>query len=372
MDGNDYHAFRKYCIPCAAKPLRFAAYLMLLGALTAMTAPIAHAAGEQDAAKNSGWGAAKEVPLTELTKEDASAASKELKNTRLSCSTDFSTLPDPVYAAFDANCYVRARELAEAAAAKDNAQAHTLLGQIYEQGLSVAQDSNKAAEYYAKGAKLGDVHSQFALAVMLTEGRGIKRDKKLAVHFYEMAAEKNHAVALYNLALLYVAGDDVAEDLNKAAKLMEKAASLDHAAAQYDLAAFYKEGAGVPQSDTKSTYWLGRAAEGGYTNAELEYGIALFNGKGVAKNEKAGIVMIQRAAEKGNPLAQNRLAHAFARGAGVKQNAVEAVKWHILARDSGVDDFNLDLLTGAVTKDERTKAERSAYDYQQATDALLQ
>lgn len=333
---------------------------------------MAGATGKEEAAKQSGWGDVKEVSLTELTKEEAETAKKELNNTRLSCSMDFSTLADPAYAAFDANCYVRARELAEAAVAKNNGPAHTLLGQIYEQGLSVPQDYNKAAEWYAKGAKLGDVHSQFALAVMLTEGRGIKRDKKLAARFYELAAEKNHAFAMYNLGLLYVAGEEVAEDLNKAAELMEKAAALDHAPAQYDLAAFYKEGAGVEQSDAKATYWLGRAAESGFTDAELEYGIALFIGKGVAKNEKTGIDMIRRAAEKGSPLAQNRLAHAYARGAGVKQDAVEAVKWHILARESGVNDFNLDLLVGAVTNDERTKAEKSAFDYQQATDALLQ
>jgi TPR repeat protein len=152
---------------------------------------------------------------------------------------------------------------------------------------------------------------------------------------------------------------------------MERAAQLEHAAAQYDLAAFYKEGRGVPKDEQKAVYWLGKAADAGLTNAELEYGIALYLGKGVKKDETAGFSMLRRAAEKGNPVAQNRLAHAFAQGRGTKSDAVAAVKWHLLSRQSGVTDFNLDKLHAAVTPEERTAAEKAAYDWQQETAALL-
>lgn len=278
---------------------------------------------------------------------------------------------DPVYAAFEAGRYMETKALAEQAAGKGDATSITLLGQLYEQGMGVPQDFGKAAEWYAKAAELGDVHAQFALGMMLVEGRGLKENKAKAAKFFELAAAKNHAIAIYNLALIYVEGVARPQDLDKAAQLMERAALLDHASAQYDLAAFYKEGRGVPKDDQKASYWLGKAADAGLTNAELEYGIALYLGKGVKKDEAAGFTMLRRAAEAGNPVAQNRLAHALATGKGTKPDAIAAGKWHLLSRQSGVNDFGLDGLLGALKPDERTKAEKAAYDWQQATAALL-
>lgn len=63
---------------------------------------------------------------------------------------------DPAYAAFDIGHYMEAKKLAEEAAAKGDAAANTMLGQLYEQGLGVPQDFNKAAEWYTKGAAAGD------------------------------------------------------------------------------------------------------------------------------------------------------------------------------------------------------------------------
>ena len=279
---------------------------------------------------------------------------------------------DPIYAAFDEGRYQEAKNLAEAAAAQGDGPAHTLLGQMYEQGLGVPQDYAKAAEWYVKGAALGDVHSQFSLGVLLAEGRGIKENKKQAADFFELAASKNHPVALYNLSLIYVDGFVRPQDLAKAAELMERAANLDYAPAQYDLAAFYKEGRGVPRDDAKVVYWLGRAAEAGHNNAELEYGIMLFNGKGIPKNEKLGLDFIRRSAEKGNPVAQNRLARAYAYGAGTKVDVIAAGKWHLLSREAGMSDFNLDQLLGSLSQEERAKVEKEARDWEQSMAALLQ
>jgi hypothetical protein len=280
--------------------------------------------------------------------------------------------PDPIYGAFDSGKYQEAKTLAEAAAANGDGPAHTLLGQMYEQGLGVPLDLSKAVEHYAKGAALGDVHSQFSLGVLLAEGRGIKENKKQAADFFELAAAKNHAVAIYNLSLIYVEGFSRPQDFEKAAQLMEQAANLDYAPAQYDLAAFYKEGRGVPRDEAKVAYWLGRAAESGLPNAELEYGIMVFNGKGVPKNEKAGLEFLRLSAEKGNPVAQNRMARAYAFGAGVQIDPVTAGKWHLLSRQAGVSDFKLDQFLGNLSEDDRTKAEKAATDWEASMAALLQ
>ncbi len=85
---------------------------------------------------------------------------------------------DPAYAAYDAGRYEDALKLATEAAGRGEAQANTLIGDMYEEGLGVTKDNVKAAEWFTKGAVAGDMHAQFRLGVMLGEGRGIKKDKK--------------------------------------------------------------------------------------------------------------------------------------------------------------------------------------------------
>ena len=279
---------------------------------------------------------------------------------------------DPAYAAFDRGQYIKARELAEKQAANGVVASNTILGILYERGLGVKIDASKAAVWYANGAQLGNQHAQFALGLMLAEGRGIKKNKKQAAQFFELSAGQGNVDAMYNLALMYVNGDALPQDYKKAAELMERAAKGGLAVAQYDLAALYKEGVGVEKSMRTSAFWLQKAAEAGMTNAELEFGIALFLGQGVEKNEKLGFEMFRRSAEKGNPVAQNRLARAYANGLGTKPDLVEAAKWHMLSRQSGVSDFRLDQMLAGLSQDERGKAQKSALLWQRSSDAMLQ
>src|SRR5262249_6201373 len=79
-------------------------------------------------------------------------------------------------------------------------------------------------------------------------------------------------------------------------------------------------------------------------DAMVEYGIALFNGSGVAKNEEEAARFILRAAHRGSPIAQNRLAHILAAGRGMPADPVEAIKWHLIAKEAGLGDVKLDSL----------------------------
>ena len=52
---------------------------------------------------------------------------------------------NPSYTAYALGKYMTARKLAEAEAANGSKEAYTLLGEIYSEGLGVAQDDQKAA-----------------------------------------------------------------------------------------------------------------------------------------------------------------------------------------------------------------------------------
>ena len=139
---------------------------------------------------------------------------------------------------------------------------------------------------------------------------------------------------------------------------------------QYDLAAFYKEGRGVQKDEKKAAYWMCKAADAGLTNAELEYGIALYLGKGVKKNETAGFDMLRRAAEKGNPVGAEPARPCIRRGRGTKSTRSRRQMASALA-PIGCQRFRPRPLPWRAQPDERTKAEKAAYDWQQATAALM-
>lgn len=284
--------------------------------------------------------------------------------------TETTTINDPAYAAFDQGLYIQALKLAEEAAKRGEAEAHTLIGQIYEQGLGVAKDEVRAAEAYAKGAALGDMHAQFQIGMMLAQGRGVAKNLDKAASFFELASSQNHALAQYNLALIHIDGFARQQDYAKAAALLEKAAAQDHPQAQYDLGALYASGQGVPKDIDKAAYWTGLAAKAGLADAQLEYGIMLINGKGVPKDEKQGVALLRAAAEKNNPVAQNRLARSYAFGVGVDVDTVEAAKWHLLARGAGASDGRLDVFLSGLPADKREAAEKAANEWRQQSDVF--
>jgi hypothetical protein len=69
---------------------------------------------------------------------------------------------------------------------------------------------------------------------------------------------------------------------------------------------------------------------------------------------------LAKAARKGNPIAQNRLANILAVGRGLQANAVEAVKWHIVAKAGGVSDIPLDTFVQKQTPEIRAAGEKAA------------
>ena len=93
----------------------------------------------------------------------------------------------PSFKAYAQGQYMTARKLAETEAAQGSKEAYTLLGEIYEEGLGVAQDYTKAAEAYRKAADLGDANAQFSLGTFALAGQGLKKDDGVAADLFELS-----------------------------------------------------------------------------------------------------------------------------------------------------------------------------------------
>jgi hypothetical protein len=122
----------------------------------------------------------------------------------------------------------------------------------------------------------------------------------------------------------------------------------------------YKEGRGVQKDMSKAMRLMQQASVAGNLDAMVEFAIAQFNGEGINKDEPAAAQLFLKAAHLGSPIAQNRLARIRMAGRGMPADAIEAVKWHMVAKAGGASDPELDIFAGKQTPAVREAADTAA------------
>ena len=273
--------------------------------------------------------------------------------------------PDLAFGAFQRGEFLTAfRYATERVETAGDAKSMTLLAELYANGLGVAADDGKAAEWYRLAAARGDANAMFALAMFALAGRAGPRDREASAKWLAAAAKLGHPQAAYDLGLLYIEGQLFPQDFKRAAELFRVAAAAGSADAQYALGTFYKEGRGVPQDAHEAARLWAAAALADNTDAEVEYAIALYNGDGVSRDQAAAAALFRKAALAGSAIAQDRLARILSSGkadqSGAPPNAVEAIKWHLISRAGGETDLELDAYMDRADAATRDAAEKAA------------
>ena len=137
----------------------------------------------------------------------------------------------------EAQRYAEATKLFQKEAAKDNPRAMYYLGDMLNQGLGTHRQPLSATAWWEKGAYLGDVDCQLALASAYRAGLGVKLDPRQALIWDRVAAKHGSSEAMRNigganggfpgaqraLAQLLMTGDGVDKDPAAAYVLMRAA-----------------------------------------------------------------------------------------------------------------------------------------------------
>jgi len=140
--------------------------------------------------------------------------------------------------AYDRGDYVTAMNELHPLAEQGLASAQFYLGLMYENGQSVPQDYQEAAQWYLKAAKQGHDRAQNNLGKLYEEGLGVEQDHIIAVQWYQKAADQGLSAAQFNLAEMYVHGRGVKPNTDQAQVWYRKAAEQGHRKALAELRQF--------------------------------------------------------------------------------------------------------------------------------------
>jgi TPR repeat protein len=119
-------------------------------------------------------------------------------------------------------------------------------------------------------ADSGSASAQYWLADLYEYGLGVGRDPQKAVELLTKAAGQGFVPAEERLGEIYLHGSLVLQDLTLAQKWLGKAAATGNDVAQYDLSQIFDRGLGVPADPVQAYAWAAVAAAHGNALAQRE------------------------------------------------------------------------------------------------------
>lgn len=107
-------------------------------------------------------------------------------------------------------------------AEQGNDEAQACLSLIYEYGLGVPKNSEKALEWCRKSAEQGNFRSQAFLGLWYLEGKYVQKDEKEAIKWLTMSAEQGYDKAQIALGIIYQIDQGVPQNFEESVKWFTK------------------------------------------------------------------------------------------------------------------------------------------------------
>ena len=239
------------------------------------------------------------------------------------------------YEAFRRGDYGEARRAWSPLARAGDVDAQFNLGALFENGLGVAADAERAARWYRAAAQRRLDLARLALARLQRVGALEPDPDEGQIKLLEIAARRGLAEAQYELGVAYDRGLGVTQNHATAAGWYHRAAEQGLTDAQYNLATFYDEGLGTPRDIALAREWYGRAADAGERRAMNNLGYIYEKGLGGVRDYGKAVVWYRRAAGMGLAIAQSNLAALHYLGRGVPRDFEQAHRWYRAAAAQG-------------------------------------
>jgi uncharacterized protein len=229
---------------------------------------------------------------------------------------------------------VQARLWLESAAENGSIEAMGAVGWLYEQGLGVEPDPERALQYYADAYAAGENEYGMRLGWMYIQGFGVDPDRTRGEQWFRRVIEERDdsqaRLALASVLITDAMANSQPDPAPEAIALLARALEDGISMAAYYLARIYMDGLGT-----------------------------------VAADPARAVHFTQLGAEAGHPQMQTWMAILHGRGEVLALDLVEALKWASLAA-SGGDPNGEQIrreLEARLERDELTEARRRALQW---------
>ena len=129
------------------------------------------------------------------------------------------------------------------------------IGYCYAEGKGVAQDYQKAFEYFMQAAEAGVTEAMANVGAYYWQGKGVEQDYDKAFNWCLKAANEGNVTAMNTLGKIYYLDKGSHQNYEKALEWFEKAANAGNIDAMKNLAIMYQNGEGVAKNAKKSQEW---------------------------------------------------------------------------------------------------------------------
>jgi TPR repeat protein len=145
--------------------------------------------------------------------------------------------------------FKQAKQILEAAANEESPEAFFWLARMYESGMGVFKSPSKAAEYYLKGAKLGDNDCKYNIGLCYRYGYGTNESITFALVYLKQASENGINGATAELGNIYLEKMEYKLALEYSTKAYNN--DPENTRALNDLGYIYYKGRGVKQDKAR-------------------------------------------------------------------------------------------------------------------------
>lgn len=206
----------------------------------------------------------------------------------------------------------------------------------------------ESARWMHMAAKAGSSKAMAELGAMYEHGIDVERDPQKAMEWFTRGAEAGDPVAMVGLAQCYFTGmGSVAADHAAARSWFRKAADLGSPMAMNSLGIMDERGMGGRRDLRSAVSWFRKAAEAGYAPAMNDLGncynpmMPLYSAvseSGIVKDGAEAVRWYLAASKKGSPEGTFNLGQCYEHGVGLKKDLALASRAYRAAAEMGFSD----------------------------------
>lgn len=198
-------------------------------------------------------------------------------------------------------------------------------------------NEKKLLEYLEFGFESGIVGSLFQYGYIYENGIAVEKDLEKAYYYYKNAADKGYVKAIVKIASWYKLGLFLQQDINESIKLYSKAAEYNDVEAIKSLIEIYELGIGNSKSDLKAVGYVFKLIDIDALKGKSKLAYYCMSGIGVEKDENRANEIIKEIEEIDKGTANN-LKCFLAEKKLINMSSDEIVKTYIEGIELGNSD----------------------------------